>query len=270
MESHRIASADGTSLRMVTWGSGGRDVLLVHGLAEHAGRYEHVAAALVAAGHRVTMVELRGHGQSEGKRGHTASWRRYCEDVWAAAATIPGSYAIVAHSMGGLVTLDALRELVRQPVIGVVVSNPLLGLGFEPPKVKAMASGLLSRLVPSLSLKNELDRSNLSHDPEVIRRYESDPLVFGTITPRWFVEMRGAMARVHDAAPRYNTPLLGLIGEGDHLTNPPAGIDFVGRYGGPKTLRRYPGLYHELFNELEKAEILAEVTTWLKTLSWDA
>ena len=275
MKTRKIESADGTSLRVVTWDEGpaeksGRDVLLVHGFAEHAGRYTHVAATLNQAGYRVTFVDLRGHGESEGQRGHVDRWRRYVEDVWAAAACIEGSFAIVAHSMGGLVVLDALREVIRQPVIGVATSSPLIALGFDPPKLKLKAAGLLSRLLPRLNMPGELDPNNICRDPEVVRAYIADPLVFDTFTPRWFTEMRSATERVREAAPRANLPLLMLVGESDKVTSPSASIDLAGRWGGPKVLKRYPKLVHEVFNEPEKAEVLADLVAWLNAAHWEA
>ena len=270
MELMKIASADGTPLRVARWGESRRDLLLVHGLAEHVGRYEHVAAALTKGGYRVTFVELRGHGESGGKPGHVSDWRRYAEDLWAAARTIPDSYAIVAHSMGGLVALDALREALGQPVLGLATSDPLLALAFDPPKLKLAASRLLSRLAPSLSLANELDVKLISRDPEVVRRYEADPLVFDTITPRWFVESVQAQARVKEAAPRMSLPLLMMVGEADGICSPAASKELASRWGGPHALKTYPGLYHELFNEPEKETVFADLLAWLDRLPWEA
>lgn len=270
MQVLKIASADGSPLRVVRWGDAGRDVLLVHGLAEHAGRYAHVAQALNGAGYRASFVELRGHGESGGKRGHVDAWRRYAEDLWAAAKTLEDSFAIVAHSMGGLVALDALREALGQPVLGLALSNPMLGLAFEPPKLKVKASRVLSRLVPGLHLRNELDAKRLSRDAEVVRRYEADPQVFDTITPRWFVESQDAIARVKAAAPRMTVPLLMMIGESDGICSPAEGLALATRWGGPKQVNRYPELYHELFNEPEQAEVFADLTRWLDGLAWEA
>lgn len=275
MNTRKIESADGTPLRVVTWADGpaeksGRDLLVVHGYAEHAGRYVETAAALNQAGFRVTLVDLRGHGESGGPRGHVDRWRRYVEDVWAAAACIEGSFALLAHSMGGLIALDALREVIRQPVIGVAASNPLIALGFEPSKFKLKAANLLSRLVPRLNMPGELDPNNICRDPEVVRRYIADPLVFDTITPRWVTEMRAATERVRESAPRGNLPLLMLVGEADKVCSPPAALAFAERWGGPTVVKRYPQLVHEVLNEPEKAQVIADLVAWLNTLHWEA
>jgi alpha-beta hydrolase superfamily lysophospholipase len=260
-------SDDGTPLRLARWGEDQeRDILLVHGLAEHAGRYGHVAEALVAAGWRVTLVELRGHGKSGGRRGHTRFWHRYVEDVQAAAGVVGRPFALVAHSMGGLVSLDTLREPIAPECRAVALTNPQLGLAFEPPAWKVTLGRLLKTVVPILPIPSELDTAAISRDPAVVRAYEADPLVFSTITPRWFAEMEAALERVSAAAGDYRLPLRMMIGTDDQICDPKAGIAFAERWGGDAVTAVYDGLYHELFNEPEKETILSELTAWLDTV----
>lgn len=256
-------SDDGTELRLARWGDADRDVLLVHGLAEHAGRYGHVAEALVEAGWRVTLVELRGHGESGGRRGHTRFWHRYVEDVQAAATVVGRPFALVAHSMGGLVALDALREPLTPRCKLLALSNPLLGLSFTPPAWKTTLGRVFSKVLPALPFPNDLELDALSRDPEVVRAYAADPLVYSVVTPRWFTEMEAAQARVHAAASQGSLPLRMMVGTGDRTCDPAAAQRLAGTWGGPTDLAVYEGYYHELFNEPEKDEILAELAAWL-------
>jgi alpha-beta hydrolase superfamily lysophospholipase len=259
-------SKDGTRLNLVRWEPPGEvraDVVLIGGLAEHLGRYDHVAAALTAAGFRVTGVEPRGHGNSDGKRGHVDQWRRYCEDLRAAQYAVDGPHFLVAHSMGGLIALDALRKPVGPEVRGLVLSDPLLRETVAAPRIKVAAAGLLSRFLPRLALSNELDTSAISRDPDVVRRYEQDPLVYSTITPRWFTEMKAAQARVWEGVGAGRVPLLMLVGGGDRICSPDGNREFAERWGGPKEVRTYPGLYHELMNEPEKDAVLRDIVDWL-------
>lgn len=266
MQFLKATSDDGTHLRLARWGDGDKDVLIVHGLAEHAGRYEHVAAALVSAGWRVTLVELRGHGESEGKRGHCKYWHRYVEDVQAAAAVVGGPFVLISHSMGGLVTFDALREPLTPACLAIAASNPFLGLTEPLPAWKDFAARIATRIAPTLSIPTELDASHLSHDAEMVRAYEADPLVYGTVTARWGTEMEKAQQRVMDDAPKGRLPLRIMIGTGDAICDPEAGRRLARDWGGDVDEVLYEGLYHELFNETERESIIQDMVTWLDAI----
>ena len=267
METIKIKSRDGTGLRLGRWGDGDRDVLLVHGLAEHAERYEHVGQALAARGWRVTVVELRGHGLSEGKRGHVNSWQDYLDDVTAALGTLGDTVALVGHSMGGLVVLSALASAAPPAVLGAAVSNPLLGVRVKAPVIKVKAARMLAALLPGLSLSNELDTKMISRDPEVVAAYEKDPLVFSTITPRWFREMNDAIVSVREAAPRVSASIYLMVSEGDGICDPAAAREIVGSWAGPTQVSEYGELYHELFNEPEKEQVIKDLGDWLEGLT---
>lgn len=258
MDATFLDSADGTRLRVARWGTGARELLLVPGLAEHAGRYEHVAAWFVGRGWRVHLVELRGHGHSGGKRGHVDAWARYVDDVRAAAAPLGAGWSLLGHSMGGLVCLDAVRDGLGPA--RMALSNPLLGVRVPAPRVKTAAAGLLSRVWPSLSLTNELSSAWLSRDPAVGKAYDEDPLVYGTITPRWYTEMLAAQARVLAAPPRVPTAF--FLAPDDPITDTAAAGAFAERSGCAVT--RYPGMLHEPFNEIGKEQVLADVAAFLE------
>ncbi len=269
MEILHTESADGTRLRLVRWGSGEKNILLVHGLAEHLGRYGHVAEPMAQAGWRVTGVELRGHGHSEGRRGHVGRWRRYVEDLQAGAAVAGaggGPLVVVAHSMGGLVALSALIEPIHPAVQAVAISNPLLKAAVQVPALKLKAARVLSRLLPWVPMPNELDANDISRDPEVVRAYRADDLVFSTISPRWATEMLKAQERVIAHAPQYRVPLRVMVGTGDRICDHRATLQVADRWGGPVSEAIYPGLFHELFNEPEKEQVIAELIAWLGAL----
>jgi len=261
-------SDDGTRLRLVRWGSGTRDVLLVHGLAEHAGRYEHVAARLVKAGYRVTLLELRGHGESEGQRGHTRRWHRYVEDLQLAGNLVQRPLAIVAHSMGGLVTLDALREPFAPQVLGVALSNPLVRPSSRPSELRTRLVRALSRYAPIIPIRTELDTSLICRDRDVVLAYEADPAVFPTVTVRWAVEMMDATERMAEDPPQLDIPLRMMLGTADGICEPEASRSLAHAWVGPTDLVAYEGAYHELFNEPDKDVILDGLVEWLHDLAW--
>ncbi len=263
-----IESRDGTRLNLRTWKPEGRTrgrVLLVHGLAEHMGRYEHVARALNDAEFAVWGVELRGHGDSDGRPGHTDRWRDYVDDVRAAAHVIGQPYYLVGHSMGGCVALDLARGATKPQLLGVALSNPLLGVAVEPPAWKTAAGRLMSNIWPTLSLDNEIDPSWISRDLAVVSAYRTDPKVFSVVSARWYTELIAAMERIHGHAGRYRTPFFLMVGTSDRLVDPDASQALFEKYGGnDKDMVVYEGLYHELFNEPEKDKVFTDLCTWLR------
>jgi alpha-beta hydrolase superfamily lysophospholipase len=261
-----IQSADGTSLRIGKSGDGDKHALLVHGLAEHIDRYDHVVEALNAAGWAVTAIELRGHGKSEGKRGHVDRWSQYLDDVRAAAATIDGPVVLIGHSMGGLVVLDLAIEGLDNGIQGLALSDPNVAVAIEAPAIKVMGARLLSKLIPSLSLANELDASLICRHQPVVDKYMADPMVYSTITPRWFTEMVKSQKRVVAHATRYQTPLLMLLGEGDAICDWKTSAALARNWGGEAKTIQYPELYHEIFNELEGETVIKDMITWMDTL----
>ncbi|MFH1466808.1 MAG: lysophospholipase [Pseudomonadota bacterium] len=260
-----LTSRDGTRLHLAVWApeSYERTVILTHGLAEHMGRYQHVAAALNTAGYRVLGLELRGHGDSEGKRGHVEAWSDYGDDLAAAVAFAGGPCFLLAHSMGGPVVLDRLQAPLPQKILGVVLTNPLLGVRVEAPKIKLWAAGLLSRLLPRISLSNELDPQMISRDPAVVKAYTEDPRVYSTITPRWYTEMRAACARILAAGSVGGVPLLMVTSDADRICDPEASRRFASACGAEQLT--YPPLFHEVLNEPEQAQVIADILAWLAT-----
>lgn len=258
MRTSFLTSADGTRLRIAQWGEGPRDVLMVHGLAEHAGRYEALGEALAAAGFTATLLELRGHGHSGGKRGYVARWSEYVDDVRAAVATLRPGWSLFAHSMGGLVALDAVLAGVAPSRLAL--TSPLLGVALKLPGWKVGAAGVLSKLWPSFAMVNEIDPSALSRDQAVGLAYMADPLVFKTGTPRWYTEMNLARERVL-AAPAWTVPMAMWVGSDDHVTDPVVNQAFASRFHAQLTV--LPEWRHEILNELGKEEATAAIVAWL-------
>lgn len=264
MRTSFIDSSDGTRLRIAQWGApsgrdGRRDLLLVHGYAEHAARYDHVGEALSARGWAVTLVELRGHGHSGGRRGHVTRWIEYADDLRAVSTVLRPGFSAIAHSMGGLAVLDALGDGFRPARIAL--SNPLLAVRFKAPALKIAAARLLSRVWPSLALKNELKPEWLSRDPAIGAAYAADTQVFDTVTARWYTEMLKAEDRVNALA-ALAVPVGMFVGADDQITDPAVNEAFARKVDAHFVA--YPDHRHEIFNEIGKERAIAEVADWLE------
>lgn len=265
-EQQTLTSQDGTRLNAVVWAPERhleRTLIITHGLAEHMGRYGHVAEAFVEAGWRVIGLELRGHGDSDGKRGHVDAWSQYVEDLQAAITFADGPVWVLGHSMGGLIVLDALCAGEQPKIKGVVLTNPLVGALVEAPAWKLALAGVLSVILPGISLDNELDPTLISRDEAVVKAYVADEKVFSTITPRWYTQMRETMARVSAGAASCTTPLLMVTSDQDKICSAQASRELMEQYGENGEEKRYEGLYHEVLNEPEKDQVLEDIIAWL-------
>ena len=243
-------------------------VLLAHGLGEHSGRYQHLAEALVARGLSVWAPDHPGHGRSPGQRCHIARFDDFFPALDALRDAIATSDPdlpcyLIGHSMGGLI---AGSYLVRRQArfAGAAFSGAAFEIPAPPGAVAVFINKLIAALLPTLGVL-QLDATEVSRDPQVVRRYQEDPLVHsGKVSARLVVELVGAMADLAQKRTALTLPVLVMHGEADVMT-PAAGsqrfFDAVG--SAEKTLRLYPGLYHEIFNEPEQAEVIAELCDWL-------
>ena len=239
-------------------------LLLVHGLAEHSGRYAHVARYFAARGYASVALDYRGHGRSPGPRVHVESFDSWCDDVAAGLAlarrTHPGIPVIpVGHSQGGLIViLQALRDPDGRP--GTVVSSPLLGVAppSRPGAALKLATKVLMRVAPRLLVPNRVNPDWLSHDPEVGRAYLADPLVSRKVSAGWLRALQRAIAEAHARAGSWASPLLVLASHGDRIVDAAATARWVSRAPAGTVEAVYrDDLHHELFNETAKDEVLA-------------
>ncbi len=242
---------------------------MVPGLGDHAGRYRHVGAAFVARGFMAQALDLPGHGKSYGERGHVRSWDDYRSAVTAwmdrARAENPvRRWSLLGQSMGAFVALDwALRNPER--VDRLILCAPPFALAIRPNLIKVRAAQLLVRVWPGFSQGNMILPSMLSHDQEVVREHASDPLVHYKISARLFLEFQAMRASLQRRAGELRTPTLLLHGEDDPIADALGSASWAKAAPASRvTLRLYPGLLHEVLNEVGRAEIIASMIDWLE------
>jgi alpha-beta hydrolase superfamily lysophospholipase len=264
--------ADGTTLRTLHWAAAGEAwaaALIVHGLGEHAGRYETVAAALTAAGIDVFGYDHRGFGGSSGYRAFVERWSLLHDDlanrVEATRAERPGLPLVMyAHSLGGLIATGYVLPAGDRPLPDLLVlSSPALE-STQPAWRKRMAASL-TRVVPRMRIANGFAGDALSHDPAVAAKSSTDPLSLSTSTIRLGAEAFAEQDRIRALLPSVAAmpiPTYVLHGSGDAIV-PMAASEVLGDKGGV-TRRVWPGLRHECHHEPEQAEVLAEVVAWIR------
>ena len=249
------------------------DVVIVHGYAEHTGRYAELITALDAAGFACHLIELRGHGRSEGVRGYVHRFGDYLDDLDLFLGRIgeiqpperPAAPRILlGHSLGGLISL---AYVLRRPdaFAALAVSSPFLYPAIEAPALKVWLASLISRMAPTRLMKSEIASRWLSHDPAVVAAYDSDPLVFKTLSPHWFFEVRQAQEDLFARAGEIHLPALFLLGDADCIADPARSRLVFERLGSTeKQLVAYPGFYHEILNEIERARVVRDLLGWLE------
>jgi alpha-beta hydrolase superfamily lysophospholipase len=272
---HKLPSSDGTPLFVRDWCTDGEAdpqglVLVVHGVGEHCGRYEHLAQALLAGGYVVRGFDHRGHGLSGGLRGHVDGFHHYTRDLRTVLDDFRAAHGdavpcfLLGHSMGGLIVLQFLQEHPDAGVSGAILSNPCLEVAVDPPALKVGAARLLAKIVPQLRLDNELDTSLLCRDEEAVRAYEQDPLVHRKVSTRWYTSLLAAMEQVNSGGLAPTLATLWLIGARDAICAPAGSRQFAAQLSADiTTLREWPEALHEVHNGPDKSEYLVAVRTWL-------
>ena len=242
-------------------------VLIVHGLGEHAGRYERLARTLNAWGYAVRSFDLHGHGESGGLRGSLPSDDCLLEDL---AEMLDESRAhmapdlplvLLGHSLGGLLAAR-LVSLQLRPVDALVLSSPALDPGLNP--VQKMLLAVLPGLLPELRMGNGLQPRYLSHDPQVVAAYRADRLVHDRISARLarFIAQAGVATLAQ--APQWRVPTLLLYAGQDHLVSPQGSRCFAALApAGVVHSQCFDALYHEIFNEAQAQPVLDALQAWL-------
>lgn len=270
--SFELRAADGVSLSARAWlpsPSPPRAVVaVVHGIAEHSGRYAFLAERANQRGLGVVSADLRGHGRSPGERSYVERFDDYLLDVDALLAKAHEFAAgrpvfLMGHSMGGAIALRWLAQR-GQPVAGLILSSAALRIGGDVPRLLVALAPLLSRWLPHLR-GTRFDPAVISRDPAAVAAYVNDPLVSLQAPPaRTGAELLRAMEANRGAAAGLTLPVYLFHGDADRLTDPAGSRDIHELWGGPdRTLRLWPGSRHETFNDLDREAVVAELLEWV-------
>ncbi len=264
-------SQDGLDVFAQGWspdtGSPRAVVCLVHGIGEHTLRYVNVAEALTKERYVLFGADLRGHGKSEGPRGHFPSIEAVLKDIdlllEQARKRYPGLPLILyGHSLGGILVLH--YGLKHKPDIkGVIATSPSLHTALEEQPVKIMAAKVMGSLMPRVTLPSGLNVNAISHDREVVKLYNNDPLVHNKISLGFGKIMLSVNQWTLEHADEFSLPLLLMHGKADSIAYSSSSIEFASKLNEKYKLVLWEGAYHELHNEPEKAEVFKTMTGWI-------
>ena len=243
-------------------------VIIVHGLGDHLGRYEEfVIPELLKNDLAVLAYDQFGHGKTKGKRGHNPGFEHVLESLALMVKKADSLFNqkpifLYGHSMGGNVVLN---HAIRNPegIHGIILSSPFLRLAFTPPAWKLRLGKIAMKLFPAFTMHNELDPNALSHDPSVIEKYLSDPLVHNKVSPNYSIRFLQSGQWAMDNIDQLKINTLVLHGTDDQLTDHLASVEISKKNPQKITLKLYPNGYHELHNEPVKDIFLKDVCDWI-------
>lgn len=245
-------------------------LMVAHGAGEHSARYQSFAQFFCGYDYAVAALDLQGHGYSEGRPGYVHAFDEYLYDLSVFHQQLMDRYSgvpmfLVGHSMGGLIASNYLLRH-QSDFVGAILSGSALQTALQPGRVQMALLRALALLLPRVGIL-KLNAHGVSRDPEVVRKYIEDPLVFhGKMSARMVRELFSGMSAIQASAASITLPMLILHGDADVMTSPEGSRFFYEQIGSrDKTLKIYPGLYHEIFNEPERAAVLALILDWCDT-----
>lgn len=247
-------------------------LVVVHGLFEHSRRYEELGEFM--AGHRFStfVLDLRGHGASEGRRGHVPRFDVLLQDLDRFRREVQGlipvgtPVVLIGHSLGGLIGLRYLEEY-EATMTGAVITSPWLGTALDIPRWQVLAANVLTRVLPAFPFPFQLDSKDLTHDPERAADYDDDPVIHSTITPRMFTETSSAIELALRRGDRISVPILFLLAGEDRVVDMPRSLAFArSLQADPVTIHVLDGHRHEVMQEQGRTAVMAEIRDWIVDL----
>lgn len=246
-------------------------IIITHGVAEHSECYHHTAEALANQRFQVFAWDLPGHGKSYGQRGYIKSFSEFSERLDFVLQEIKklvmddNPIYLFGHSLGGLVTLKFILDHPNAPVKALLLSSPALGVAVEIPKYKDSAARILNVLAPKITIPHELNFEDLSRDRTIIGTYPKDPLRHKKYSAPLYLGILSTMEEVHSRAHHIEIPVYIQAAGVDKIVNTVSTQEFFKRLGSSKkTLKIYENSYHEIFNDLNRQEVVDDLVSYLR------
>jgi alpha-beta hydrolase superfamily lysophospholipase len=241
---------------------------VLHGWADHAGRWRDVAERLRDKGYGIYVLDQRGHGRSGGRRGHLSRFSQLLGDLQTFRRAVRHRlgdvpHVLLGHSFGGLVALRYLETQPSDAIAAAIVSGPWLATAAPPPAWKRMVAGVLADIWPTVPVPAGIDSAALSRDPAVNAAYEADPLVHDTITPGAWHEIRWAQRAVPADGERIETPVLFLLAGEDRIVDAHGARAFAASLDSRAQVAWYPEMLHEVLHDPQRERVVADMLAFL-------
>lgn len=272
------SSIDGTNIFFQSWTKPNPEkvIVLQHGFGEHSDRYGNLLDKIKDEPYSVYALDARGHGRSDGKRGHVDQFQRYIDDLAdliriAKQEQSVSKVLLIGHSLGGVISLQYSMEGFNQDnLLGLIISSPALQIRMDFEKqVKKVAAEFLSAFMPATTMDANLDLKFLTHDESVIEAYKKDPLVHGKISFQMGRNLFHLAAVMNNKAHLIQVPILMIHGDQDGIADVEGSRNFYRNLNtSKKDIKIYPGLFHELMNELPeyREQVMQDVFDFIKSL----
>ncbi len=277
LSKNNFCSPDGLNLRYHIYKNEQGDkkikacLAVVHGYGEHGGRYQFLADYFLPRGYQIFTFDLRGHGESAGKRGHILSFSQYLEDVKFFLELVRDQIGpetpliLLGHSLGGLIVLRYCQKYDTSKLKGLICSSPFIGLSMKVPAYKVILGNLMSKILPGLTMPAGVPSKYLSHDPEVVKAYDSDPLVVKIATARWFTETVTNQQLAIEEAGKIGLPVLVMQAGADRVVDKEDSRRTFEQIGSKnKKWQEFDNFFHEIFNETGKEQVFELMEKWLE------
>lgn len=245
-------------------------IVLVHGFAEHSDCYDQLVAGLESLQYKIWAYDMRGHGRSPGARGYVKDFSAYVTDLEdfveyvKEQSTFASPLVVIAHSMGGLVTLRSLIDRGSQGIDTVCLSAPFLDFAAKVPVIKDFASRILARIAPTMTLDNGIILNHISRDPNWVERSKKDFYRHEKISPPTYLGMVENMAYVRERSNKLTMPLFFQVAGDDKIVSTQATCDFFnGLQNSDKQMIIYKDSYHEIFNDLNREEVYQDLISYI-------
>ena len=248
------------------------NVLIVHGLGEHSGRYQHVGKYLSECGYNVYAGDLTGHGKSEGDRGHITSIEEYISDIDEVLSQVGNDKPIflLGHDLGGLLVLYYGTFVENPNILGIIALSPYIREKKPVSSMKQAIVGMVNKLSPDSQIPNGILPENLSHDPNVIEAFKNDPLNHSNISVRWYSAMKKARKSLMENAHDFKYPCLIIQAEDDLVVDPYGSSDLFSKIGyEDKDFEMLSDMYHEILNEPDHDVVLEKIENWIETRMYE-